>query len=100
MEQEGLELEGLELEPSVGWGGMLGLSWQDSQNTRQFSICCVCTGIGSKQICACALQEWIFSFLQPSGKLHWFSKLLRELVSLVLNNRAGVPDMGSKPLVP
>ena len=32
---------------------------------RHFSISCLFAVTGSKQICACALQEWSLSFLQP-----------------------------------
>lgn len=54
--------------------GCSGAIPQVSQSTRNFSIFCLCTDIESKQVCECAFQEQSLSFLQPSGKPHWFSK--------------------------
>lgn len=52
---------------------MLGLPWQVNQSTRQFLVCWLCTGIGSKFMCSLGtdsqfLWEWILSFFQPSDK--------------------------------
>ena len=49
---------------------------------------------------AYVLREQSLSLLQPSCKSHWFSNQLRELVFLVLDPRAGVPNMWFKPLTP
>lgn len=77
----------------------LGWPRQASHNTWQFSICCLHAWTGSKQIYAYALQEHSLSFLQPSGKPHWFSNQLRGLVFPVLDSRAGVPKLWLKPLL-
>ena len=48
-------VEGARAGTWCGLGGMLGLTWQASQSSRYFSICCLCTRIGSKQGCVHAL---------------------------------------------
>ena len=50
-----------------------------------------------QEVCARDLQEQSLGFLQPSGKPHIFSN---QLMFLVLNPRAGVPNMGLEPLTP
>ena len=79
-------------------GSILGWSQQASRSTRQFSICCLCTGPGSKQVCVCALQEWRLSSSRPSNQRHWFSNQLRGLIFPVSHVWAGVPNTGLEPL--
>ena len=75
-----LHLSGEQLWNKSGWsrlplpdGGMPGWSWQAGQSSTQFPVCCFCAATGSKQVCACTLQECSLGFLQPSSKPRWFS---------------------------
>ena len=81
-------------------GGHVGLSWQDGQSMRQFSICCLCAKSGSKQVCACVHWERSLGFSQPSVKPHWYSNQLRWFVFLVLDPTAGLPNILLEPITP
>ena len=75
-------------------GAILAASQSTSQSTSQFSICCLCTGTGSEQVCEHALQEGRLGFFWPSSKPHWFSSQSRGFIFPMLDPRAGVPNMG------
>lgn len=75
-----------------GLGCALGWLWQVSQSPRQFSVCCFCIVQG--------LHEPSLGFLQPCSEPHWFSNQLRQLIFLMSDPRAGVPNIWFKPLAP
>lgn len=81
-------------------GGSVGLSWQDGQSMRQFSVCCFCAEMGSKQTCACVHWEWSLGFSHSSVKPHWCLNQLRRFVFLVLDPTAGLPNMLLELLTP
>lgn len=43
----------------------------------------------------CVLHAWSLGFLQLSSKYHWFSNQLEKLIFLVLDLRAGLPNICS-----
>ena len=74
------------------WGAHWGS--HGKPESRQFSVCFLCTIPRSKQ--ACSLHhEQSLGFSQPSGKSHWFYNQLRVLVFLVVNPWVGYLICGS-----
>ena len=62
------------------------------------NICFFCTIPRSKQVCMHAFHEQSLAFLLHSSKSHWSSNYVKGLIALVLDPRAGVPNMWLKLL--
>ena len=83
----------------VGWGMCWGGCGKIARVLGSFNLPpLLCFRWVSK--CVCTLHEWSLGFLQPSCYYHWFSNQPRELVFLVLDPRAGVPNMWFELLTP
>lgn len=66
LSESGARPGGAEAGAELRLRGMLRQCWQACQNYRQFSVCCLHTGIGSKEVCGHAVQEHSSLSYSPS----------------------------------
>ena len=76
-----------------------GAIWQVSQSTRNFSIFYLCTGMESKWVCGCTLREQISVFYSLLVSPPGFQNQEMGLIFLMLNLRAGMPNVELNPLL-